>query len=84
MENQAYLWPKNQNIDTTIFIGVREGGIYKVTGKYIAAMTHESHVSFGIGVLEISTSDHSLVCRKLGKVCLVLILYMMLCVEVVP
>ena len=22
MENQAYLWPKNQNIDTAIVIGV--------------------------------------------------------------
>ena len=35
MENQAYLWSKNQNIGTATFIGVREGGIYKLLGKYI-------------------------------------------------
>ena len=42
MENQAYLWPKNQNIDTAIVIGVCEGGIYKVLGNYIYAMVNHN------------------------------------------
>ena len=42
MFNQAYLWLKNWNIDTTIGIGVREGGDYKVLGKYIVAMKHHT------------------------------------------
>ena len=30
MENQVYLWPKNQNLDIAVIFGVREGGLYKV------------------------------------------------------
>ena len=42
MENQAYLWPKNQNIYTANIIGVREGGLYKVPGNYISSMVHHT------------------------------------------
>ena len=38
MENQAYLWPKNQNLDIVVIFGFREGGIYKVPGNIISAM----------------------------------------------
>ena len=41
MENQVYLWPKNQNLDTAVIFGVQEGGLYKIPGKIISAMvTH--------------------------------------------
>jgi hypothetical protein len=30
MDKKALLWPKNEEISSTIVIGVREGGIYKL------------------------------------------------------
>ena len=27
IENQAYLWPKNENLDTTVIFRVQEGGL---------------------------------------------------------
>ena len=42
MENQVYLWPKNQNLDIAVIFGVREGGLYKVLGKIISAMVHHT------------------------------------------
>ena len=40
MDNQALLWLKNKNIDTVVVIGVQEGGIYKVPGKFLQDMVH--------------------------------------------
>ena len=40
MENQAYLWLKNRNIDIVVAIGVQEGGISKVPWNVISSMTH--------------------------------------------
>ena len=48
MENQAYLWSKNQNINTATIIGVREGGLYNVPGNYIASMTHHTIIPCNI------------------------------------
>ena len=42
MQNQVCLWPKNQNLDTTIIFGVREGGLYKVPRNIISAMVHHT------------------------------------------
>ena len=42
MENQAYLWLKNRNIDIVVAIGVQEGGISKVPWNIISSMTHHT------------------------------------------
>jgi hypothetical protein len=41
MDKQALLWPKNKKLSSTIVIGVREGGIYKLPG-HIQALAHAS------------------------------------------
>jgi hypothetical protein len=41
MDKKALLWPKNQELSSTIVIGVREGGLYKLPG-HIQALVHAS------------------------------------------
>ena len=66
MENQAYLWSKNQNLDTTIVFVGQEGGLYKVLGKLFQPwyIILSAHAIFGIGDSDISTSEHFLVCNE--------------------
>ena len=42
MDNKALLWPKNSCLSSAAVIGVREGGLYKVPGKFIKAMIHDT------------------------------------------
>jgi hypothetical protein len=53
MDKKALLWPKNEELSSTIVIGVREGGLYKIPG-HIQALVHASisssalrHLRFG-------------------------------------
>ena len=41
MDNKALLWPKNINLNFTVVIGVREGGLYKVPKNFIKSMIHD-------------------------------------------
>jgi hypothetical protein len=41
MDKKALLWPKNEELSSTIVIGVREGGLYKLPG-HIQALVHAS------------------------------------------
>ena len=40
IDNQALLWSKNKDLKSAVVIGVREGGLYKVPGKFIQVMIH--------------------------------------------
>ena len=42
MDNQALLWPKNIDLNSAAMIGVREGDLYKVLGKFIKAMIYDT------------------------------------------
>ena len=66
MDNKALLWPKNTDLNFAIVIGVREGGLYKVSGKFIKAMIHDIAVlvNCGIGGLIIFISKRYLACRR--------------------
>jgi hypothetical protein len=41
MDKKALLWPKNEELSSTIVIGIREGGLYNLPG-YIQALFHDS------------------------------------------
>jgi hypothetical protein len=41
MDKKSLLWLKNQELSSTIVIGVREGGLYKIPG-HIQALVHAS------------------------------------------
>jgi hypothetical protein len=40
MDKKALLWPKNEELNSTIVIGIREGGLYKLPG-HIQALVHD-------------------------------------------
>ena len=42
IDNQAILWLKNKDLKYTLVIGHRDGGLYKVTQKYIQSMIHNT------------------------------------------
>ena len=42
IDNQAILWLKNKDLKYTLVIGHRDGGLYKVTQKYIQSMIHST------------------------------------------
>ena len=41
MDNKALLWPKNTDLNFATAIGVREGFLHKVPGKFIKVMIHD-------------------------------------------
>jgi hypothetical protein len=41
MDKKALLWSKNQELNSAIVIGVREGGVYKLPG-HIQTLVHAS------------------------------------------
>ena len=42
MDGKALLWPKDKDLSSTIVIGVREGGLYKVPSYLIQALIHDA------------------------------------------
>ena len=42
VDRQGLVWPKDSNMDSTGVIGVREGGLYKLTGCPVQALVHDS------------------------------------------
>jgi len=42
VDGHVLAWPKESSIDSAGVIGVREGGLYKLTGKLLQALVHDS------------------------------------------
>lgn len=42
MDGKALLWPKDGDMSSTVMIGVREGGLYRLLGHPIQALVHDT------------------------------------------
>jgi len=42
VDGHVLAWPKGSSIDSAGVIGVREGGLYRLTGKLLQALVHDS------------------------------------------
>lgn len=42
VDGQVLVWPKDSNMDSAGVIGVREGGLYKLTSRPVQALVHDS------------------------------------------
>jgi hypothetical protein len=42
VDGQVFIWPKDSNIDATKVIGVREGGLYKLSRRPTQTLIHDN------------------------------------------
>lgn len=42
VDGQVLAWPKGSSVDSAGVIGIREGGVYRLTGKLLQALVHDS------------------------------------------
>jgi hypothetical protein len=40
-KGKAFMWPSNRDLSSSMTIGTRESGLYKITGQIVQALAHE-------------------------------------------